>query len=194
MALHALTLNSVQVTGSGNTNGFACIQNSFTSPPAIADVAQIQQGIVDDQAIISALLATPSATTIQAGLIFTASLAAAPVVTLTSVTFTSPAGAAIAQVAAGMVVSGPGLAPGSKVISTTSTTIVVDRNSVASATAQTYICAVTFQGGFDGKLLTIPNRGVLKVLPGDVVFLDNFGFPYLAPATSLGATGPWTFT
>lgn len=42
-------------------------------------------------------------------------------------------------------------------------------------------------------LLYVPNRGVLKTLPGDWVFVGPDGFPYLVPAialpTTLTATG-----
>ena len=42
-------------------------------------------------------------------------------------------------------------------------------------------------------LLYIPNRGVLKVLPGDFVGVDTNGWPILVSAFSI-ATGGWTHT
>ena len=42
-------------------------------------------------------------------------------------------------------------------------------------------------------LLYIPNRGVLKVLPGDFVGVDTNGWPILVSAYSI-ATGGWTHT
>lgn len=42
----------------------------------------------------------------------------------------------------------------------------------------------------DGMLF-IPNRGVLKVLPGDWVGVDSQGWPILVSANSI-ANGPWT--
>lgn len=41
-------------------------------------------------------------------------------------------------------------------------------------------------------LLVIPDRGVLKVLPGDYVGVDSTGWPILVSA--LAAAGPWTHT
>lgn len=40
-------------------------------------------------------------------------------------------------------------------------------------------------------LLFVPNRGLLKVLPGDYVAIDNKGWPILVSANSI-ATGAWT--
>jgi hypothetical protein len=42
-------------------------------------------------------------------------------------------------------------------------------------------------------LLYIPNRGVLRVLPGDFVGVDANGWPLLVSAYSI-ATGGWTHT
>ena len=42
-------------------------------------------------------------------------------------------------------------------------------------------------------LLYVPNRGVLKVLPGDFVGVDTNGWPILVSAYSI-ATGGWTHT
>ena len=41
------------------------------------------------------------------------------------------------------------------------------------------------------NLLYVPNRGVLKVLPGDFVAVDSQGWPILVSANSI-ANGPWT--
>jgi hypothetical protein len=43
-----------------------------------------------------------------------------------------------------------------------------------------------------GCLLYIPNRGVLKVLYGDIIAYDSTGWPILVSANAL-ANGPWTF-
>lgn len=40
-------------------------------------------------------------------------------------------------------------------------------------------------------LLTIPNRGTIKVFAGDVVAIDSQGWPILVSAYSV-AHGPWT--
>lgn len=42
-------------------------------------------------------------------------------------------------------------------------------------------------------LLYVPNRGILKALPGDYVGVDNKGWPILVSANSI-ANGAWTHT
>lgn len=46
-------------------------------------------------------------------------------------------------------------------------------------------------GAFQGGQLFIPNRGILQVLPGDWVGVDNQGWPILVSAYSI-ANGAWT--
>jgi hypothetical protein len=46
---------------------------------------------------------------------------------------------------------------------------------------------------FMSGILTIPNRGWLKVLPGDYIAIDANGWPILVSAYSI-ATGGWTHT
>ena len=70
--------------------------------------------------------------------------------------------------------------------------ILDDQNTGAVAHA-------TFSGigGFMREgLLYVPNRGVLKVLPGDVVAVDtttSVGWPVLVSAEAI-ASGKWNFT
>lgn len=48
------------------------------------------------------------------------------------------------------------------------------------------------RGAFSSNgLLIVPNRGVLKVLPGDYVGVDDEGWPILVSAYSI-ANGNWT--
>ena len=47
---------------------------------------------------------------------------------------------------------------------------------------------------FNGQLF-VPNRGVLNVLPGDVVAVDNTGWPILVSANAVGYAGSlWSFS
>lgn len=46
-------------------------------------------------------------------------------------------------------------------------------------------------GAFQSGMLIIPNRGVLQVLPGDYVGVDDEGWPILVSAYSI-ANGNWT--
>ena len=51
-----------------------------------------------------------------------------------------------------------------------------------------------FPGAFSSNgLLFIPNRGLLQVLPGDMIAYDSTGWPILLSALSI-ASGPWTHT
>jgi hypothetical protein len=50
--------------------------------------------------------------------------------------------------------------------------------------------ALTLEG-----LLFVPNRGVLKVLPGDWIGVDVFGWPILVSGRSIQSSTPsWTFS
>jgi len=42
-------------------------------------------------------------------------------------------------------------------------------------------------------LLYVPNRGILRMLPGDYVGVDSTGWPILVSARAI-ASGPWTHT
>lgn len=47
-------------------------------------------------------------------------------------------------------------------------------------------------GAFDNNgLLFVPNRGFLKLLPGDYVAVDSTGWPILISANAI-SSGPWT--
>lgn len=49
-------------------------------------------------------------------------------------------------------------------------------------------------GALDSGLLYVPNRGVLKILPGDFIAFDaTTGFPILLSAAAI-ASGPYTHT
>lgn len=43
-------------------------------------------------------------------------------------------------------------------------------------------------------LLYVPNRGVLRVLPGDYVAIDTVGWPILVSARSAATGASWTHT
>ena len=49
-----------------------------------------------------------------------------------------------------------------------------------------------YPGAFSSTgLLYVPNRGVLKVLPGDYVAVDTVGWPVLISALSAGTGASW---
>ena len=86
---------------------------------------------------------------------------------------------------------------------TTGLTSLVNSGSMAPADMATIVAAIkddlnvahpTYPGAYSAHdLLYIPNRGVLRVLPGDFVGVDANGWPLLVSAYSI-ATGGWTHT
>lgn len=53
----------------------------------------------------------------------------------------------------------------------------------------------TYPDAFSQKgILYIPNRGVLKILPGDYVAIDTAGWPILVSARSAATGASWTHT
>lgn len=188
MALQIGKLSTAQVAGLSTTqvSGFFAVQCSAAL--AIADIASINNAIIDDQTVISRFYGASAAAT-QSGIIFTATTTDAAT-SMTSVSITSPSTATIAAVQPGMYVSGPGLTLGTRVLSASGTTITLSTAAISGKTTGTFVVTgVPLSGGFDGKRLFIPNRGVLNLLPTDYVFVDNFGFPYCVPVTSVGASG-----
>jgi hypothetical protein len=43
-------------------------------------------------------------------------------------------------------------------------------------------------------VLFVPRRGYLRVYPGDVVAVDDRGFPYLLSADTIASGADWTLT
>ena len=86
---------------------------------------------------------------------------------------------------------------------TTGLTSLVNSGSMAPADMATIVAAIkddlnvahpTYPGAYSAHdLLYIPNRGVLRVLPGDFVGVDANGWPLLVSAYSI-STGGWTHT
>lgn len=195
MALKVLKITSAQVGGitSAQVSGFICAQMG-TMAQIPADMAALKDGIVDDQTLINSQLAVPSGAAVQAGIVFVGDTTTDST-SLTNFVVTTPSTATIGQLVVGSHISGPGIQPGTRVTAAASTTVTLSLPAYKGRTGETYICTPTpLSGGLANGTLTIPNRGVLKVLPGDYVFLDVYGFPYLAPATSVGTSGatkPW---
>jgi hypothetical protein len=86
---------------------------------------------------------------------------------------------------------------------TTSLTSLVNNAAMAPADVATITQAIkddlnvahpVYPGAYSTHdLLYIPNRGVLRVFPGDFVGVDANGWPLLVSAYSI-ATGGWTHT
>lgn len=71
-----------------------------------------------------------------------------------------------------------------------------DLATVAQGILQDNAAGNTIPGAFNYMgILTLPNgRGWVKVLPGDVVAIDNLGWPILVSAASIASGVKWTFT
>ena len=93
---------------------------------------------------------------------------------------------------------GVGIPPGTFVSAINSaTSVTLSQAATTSATPR-----VAFVPSSENKpalgrngLLTIPNRGIIKLWPNDVVAVDNCGAVIVVPAASVNYAGSlWTFT
>lgn len=158
-----------------------------------ADLAAISQSIVGDS-----FTATPTAMHAGGprGILATGSTHT----NTTLDTLVAVAGGPLAAIRVGMLVLGVGIPPGTYVAAITSgTALVLSQAATASATGVTLIfvplgSASENDANFNGQLV-IPGRGILKVLPDDVIAIDNTGWPLLISAAAIGYAGSlWTFT
>lgn len=161
-----------------------------------ADVATIEQLIANDQAVRQL---SESAAPLQAGIVFTADAATTALSGLTSVTLSSPSGATIANIQPGQWLYGPGVPAGAQVLSASGTTIHFTGSDTPTQTVSGgYYFAIgqRMAGCFNREgLLIVPNRGVLKMMPGDVVAVDPSGWPILLSAQALAYAGTcWSLT
>ena len=194
MALHTL------VTASGAT--LSAVTYGQPSPAggsvgtgqlAPADLAAIAASIVSDD-----FTATP--TNMQAGgpkgILATGSTHSNTVLD----TLSAVAGAPLAALTVGMLVLGVGITSGTYIASVTSgTAVVLSQAATATANSVKLIfvplgAATENNANFNGQLV-IPKRGILKVLPGDVIAVDKTGWPILVSAAAIGYAGTqWTLT
>jgi len=115
---------------------------------------------------------------------------------ITAMTFV--AGAPLAAITPGLEVLGQGIPAGSYVVSFSGTTLTIGPSNPSANASGVFILIVP-QADNDGfsrnGLLLIPNRGILKMRRGDVVAVDNTGWPILVSGGSINYQGTvWTFT
>jgi hypothetical protein len=116
-------------------------------------------------------------------------------------TLVAVSGPGLAQIQVGDLVLGAGVVPGTFVAAKPTGTSVTLSQAATGNAAGVRVAFARFVAGTgsgditrDGRLF-VPNRGILKVLPGDIIAIDNIGFPYLVPATSIGYAGSlWNLT
>jgi hypothetical protein len=196
MALHTL--------GTNTTTSLQCSSSWLASPPpggafTAADLAALNQSITSDDDF----------GTIASGYSFgvQAVLTTGTTNSNTSLTSVSASGGSppITQIQVTDVVLGIGIPLGTFVtaVAAGGATITISQAATTSS-AGTRLAFVRLssdiadsgQGGglsAQGQLF-VPNRGILKVLPGDRIAVDNTGFPILVSGNSIGYAGSqWTF-
>lgn len=191
MATHLLQLTTA--AGAGLT----CVQ--FSASLAAADVATMDQKIADDQELSSMSLVGPTGTALQNAIVFTADTVTTALSGLTSVQVSSPTGATISNIRPGNWIYGPNIPAGAQVLSVGTTSIHLTSPSdtpTANAAQSTYfVVGRRLPGSFsqNGELF-VPNRGVLKMFPGDTIAVDASGFPFLLSKASITYAGSsWIF-
>lgn len=167
-----------------------------SSSLSAADMASINQSILDDQAIVSSTSFGPSAAAIQGGIIF-AGTTTTSLSTITSPSIASPTGVTVSGIRVGQQVSGYGLASGTTVVSVSTNTIQLSAAPTVGQNSGYFIAVQNSQKSnfANPTYLTIPNRGTLKVLPGDVVAYDSSGWPILVSKEAIAWLGSqWVLT
>jgi hypothetical protein len=184
MALRTLGTNSTTILNA---------LSAWSAVLTPADIAAISQAITSDFQFASVLGGYNSNPT---GILATG-------VTHTSTlldTLVATGGGALATINVGDMVLGAGIVPGTTVQAKPSASSVTLSQAATGSTA----IRVAFIRPYDNPLvgldpasaqLVIPNRGILKVLPGDVAAIDNTGWPILISGASIGYAGSqWTLT
>lgn len=180
---------ATRTLGTNANNSLTALK--FLASMADADVATIDQLIVDDQNFVNQNLG-PAAASLQTGIIMSGTTATGSAA-VTTVTVTTPAGAVLSGVI-GSNVYGPGIPAGTIIISVAGTTLNLSAPCTANATVTFFAIATRKPGSFSKNgLLYVPNRGVLKLLPGDAIAVDATGWPVLVSAQALAFSGTsWT--
>lgn len=175
-----------------NANNSLVALPAYSQVLAAADVAAIAQAITDDRQFASIPSGWGAGPTAVIGTGSTHSNA-------TLDTLVGVSGAALAQVAVGDLVLGTNIPAGTYVTAKASPTSLTMSQAATDTAAGK---RVAFVRPYDvgsamvaaGQLF-VPNRGVLKILPGDIVAIDNTGWPVLVSAAAIGYAGSlWTLT
>ncbi len=168
-----------------NANTSLRALNAWSEALSDADIAAIAQTITADARFASIL----GGGSIGAGGI----LATGATHTNTTLdTLVATGGGGLATIQPGMLVLAADIPPGTYVTSVTSGTAVVLSAAATGSNAERVAFVPPVNSGPRlsryGQLI-VPNRGILKVLPGDVVAIDNCGWPILVSAASIAYAG-----
>ncbi len=183
---------ALRTLGTKLTTSLICTP-AWSQVVAAADIAAIDQSICDDTSF-GALSGGQSAGPV--GVLGTGNTHSNTTLdTLVGVT-----GAPLTQIQVGDLILGPGIPAGTfvQVAPGAGTSLTMSKAATATAAISVAIVRNPAQkslGLSPNGLLTIPNRGVLKLLPGDFPAIDHMGFPYLIPANAVAYAGSdWTLT
>jgi hypothetical protein len=187
MALHTL--------GSNATTSLIALAG-WSQILAQADMGALDQTIAND-AFFAAILSQPGA---QTAVTATGTTASTATVTALVARGGSPP---LSTIQAGDLVLGAGIVPAGTYVVTPpggGTTVVLSQAALTATTLQplAFVRGLTNLSGTWGLQpsgqLIVPQRGVLKILPGDVVAIDNLGFPILVSGASISyAASVWHF-
>lgn len=176
---------SLRTLGTTSTTALQAL-SAWSAVLSAADVAAISEAIVSDQNFASILGGYGAGPT--------AVLATGATHSNTTLdTLVSISGAPISQINVGDLVLGVGIPAGTFVAAISGTTVTLSQAATTTVAIRVVFVRQYRVGG--GSLdsasarLVIPDRGVLKVLPGDVAALDNLGWPILISGASIGYAG-----
>ncbi len=178
---------ALRTLGSNATTSLQCL-TSWSGVLAAADMAALGQAIIDDSAVASILSGYGDGPT--------AVLATGTTHTNTTLdTLVSTGGGALASIQAGDLVLKSDVPLGTFVQAIVGATATLSQAASGSANGRVMFAHRSGAGLSPQGLLTIPKRGVLKILPGDIVAVDNTGWPILVSGASIGYAGSaWTLT
>lgn len=184
---------ALRTLGTKATTSLPCLP-AWSQVVAAADIAAIDMSICNDAAFGALISGQSAGPTAMLGTGNTHS-------NTTLDTLARVSGAPVAQIQVGDLVLGPGIPPATFVQAVSGGGTSVTLTNAASATAAINVAIVRNPasvpfGVSPQGLITFPNRGVLKILPGDIVALDpTIGFPYLIPTNAISVQGSiWTLT
>jgi hypothetical protein len=183
---------ALRTIGTKAATTLACL-SGWSQVLAAADLAAIGSAISDDRGF-AALLSGYSAGTSY--VLTTATTAGSVTLTVVTAAVGSPP---VTQIRVGDLVLGHAadIVPGTYVAAFSGTTATLSQAAASTGASKTiaFLRADGMPGIGREGLLAIPNRGIIKVLPGDVVAVDATGFPYLISANAIAYAGSdWTLT
>ena len=154
-----------------------------------ADIAAIGQTITDDARFASRLGGGPQG----AGGILTTGTSHS---NTTVDTLVSTGGGPLSSIQPGMLVLASNVPPGTFVAAIlSSTSVQLSQAATTSASGRVAFVPAKSPNLLRSGQLLIPGRGTLSVQPGDIVAVDNTGWPILVSGASIAYAGSrWTLT